>query len=116
MPTRPGITVRPIHSMSGEVEVASNVPDDPYLGRELSRYFPKELVERYPDALEEHRLRREIISTQLTNSMINRGGPSLVVRIADQTGASVDRIAAAFARIASTLAASAGRPPRSRCQ
>ena len=30
----------------------SRVPDDPYLGRELSRYFPKELVERYPEALE----------------------------------------------------------------
>jgi glutamate dehydrogenase len=74
----------------------SNVPDDPYLGRELSRYFPKELVEGYPDALEHHRLRREIISTQLTNSMINRGGPSFAVRIGDQTGASAPTIAAAF--------------------
>src|SRR3954469_12952711 len=74
----------------------SSVPDDPYLGRELSRYFPKELVEGYPDALENHRLRREIISTQLTNSMINRGGPSFAVRIGDQTGASPSTIAAAF--------------------
>ena len=74
----------------------SSVPDDPYLGRELSRYFPKELVEGYPDALENHRLRREIISTQLTNSMINRGGPSFAVRIGDQTGASAPTIAAAF--------------------
>ena len=74
----------------------SSVPDDPYLGRELSRYFPKELVERYPDALEQHRLRREIISTQLTNSMINRGGPAFTVRIADQTGAAPATIAAAF--------------------
>ena len=52
----------------------SKVPDDPYLGRELSRYFPKEMSERYADALHAHRLRREIIATQLTNSMINRGG------------------------------------------
>ena len=74
----------------------SSVPDDPYLGRELSRYFPSHLVERYPDALENHRLRREIISTQLTNSMINRGGPSFAVRIGDQTGASAPTIAAAF--------------------
>jgi glutamate dehydrogenase len=77
----------------------SSVPDDPYLGREIGRYFPKTLGERYPDALEHHRLRREIIVTQLANSMINRGGPSLVVRIADQTGASSDRIAAAFAAV-----------------
>jgi glutamate dehydrogenase len=74
----------------------SSVPDDPYLGRELARYFPSQLVERYPDALEKHRLRREIISTQLTNSMINRGGPSFAVRIGDQTGASAPTIAAAF--------------------
>ena len=66
----------------------SNVPDDPYLGRELGRYFPKLIAQKFPDALEKHRLRREIIATQLANSMINRGGPSFVVRIADQTGAS----------------------------
>ncbi len=75
----------------------SKVPDDPYLARELQRYFPRLIADQYPDALEHHRLRREIISTQLTNSMINRGGPSLIVRIADQTGAPADRIAAAFA-------------------
>ena len=73
------------------------VPDDPYLGRELNRYFPKEMTERFPDALQAHRLRREIIATQLTNSMINRGGTTLIVRIGDQTGASASAIAAAFA-------------------
>jgi len=77
----------------------SSVPDDPYLSRELVRYFPPAIASRFPDALEEHRLRRDIVSTGLANSMINRGGPALVVRIADQTGASVDRIAAAFAAV-----------------
>jgi glutamate dehydrogenase len=77
----------------------SNVPDDPYLGRELGRYFPKAIADKYPDALAQHRLRREIIVTQLTNSMINRGGPSLVVRIADQTGAAPALIASAFAAV-----------------
>ena len=77
----------------------SDVPDDPYLGRELNRYFPKEMTERYPDALHVHRLRREIIATQLTNSMINRGGATLIVRIADQTGAPSSSVAAAFAAV-----------------
>ncbi len=77
----------------------SAVPDDPYLARELGRYFPKAIAERYPDALEHHRLRREIIATQLANSMINRGGPSLIVRIADQTGAAPAAIASAFAAV-----------------
>jgi glutamate dehydrogenase len=76
-----------------------SVPDDPFLGRELSRYFPKEMAERFPEALQAHRLRREIIATQLTNSMINRGGATLVVRIADQTGAAASSIAAAFAAV-----------------
>ena len=77
----------------------SAVPDDPYLARELGRYFPKAIAVRFPDALEHHRLRREIIATQLGNSMINRGGPSLIVRIADQTGAAPAAIAAAFAAV-----------------
>ena len=75
------------------------VPDDPYLARELGRYFPKAIDVRFPDALEHHRLRREIIATHLANSMINRGGPSLIVRIADQTGAAPASIASAFAAV-----------------
>ncbi|MDB5600952.1 MAG: NAD-specific glutamate dehydrogenase [Xanthobacteraceae bacterium] len=77
----------------------SPVPDDPYLALELARYFPAAMAEKFPDALEQHRLRRDIIATQLANSMINRGGPSLVVRIADQTGASSDKITAAFTAV-----------------
>src|SRR5678815_745356 len=87
--TRPELAVLLAYaklSLYGDL-LESSVPDDAYLGRELTRYFPKELVEGYPDALEQHRLRREIISTQLTNSMINRGGPAFTVRIADQPGA-----------------------------
>jgi glutamate dehydrogenase len=79
--------------------LASNVPDDPYLARELVRYFPRALQERFPDAIESHRLRREIIATGLSNSMINRGGPSFLVRLADQTGADVSTIASAFAAV-----------------
>jgi len=77
----------------------SRVPDDPYLSQELVRYFPAIVSERYPAALEQHRLRREIIATQLANSMINRGGPALIMRIADQTGATADGIAASFTAV-----------------
>jgi glutamate dehydrogenase len=77
----------------------SKVPDDPYLGREIGRYFPKEMSAAFPDALQGHRLRREIIATQLANSMINRGGPTLMVRIADQTGATAEAIALAFTAV-----------------
>ncbi|MCT8972381.1 NAD-glutamate dehydrogenase [Microbaculum marinisediminis] len=73
------------------------VPDDSYLGRELMRYFPEALQARFPGAIADHRLRREIISTMLANSMINRCGPTMIVRLADETGADVPEIAAAFA-------------------
>lgn len=99
--TRPELAVLLAYAkltLYGEL-LDSAVPDDPYLGRELGRYFPKEMSERYPDALNAHRLRREIIATQLTNSMINRGGATLIVRIADQTGATASAIAAAFAAV-----------------
>jgi glutamate dehydrogenase len=99
--TRPELSVLLAYaklSLNHEL-LASDVPDDRYLGRELARYFPKLVADRFPDAIEHHRLRREIIVTQLANSIINRGGPSFMVRIADQTGASPARIAAAFAAV-----------------
>ncbi len=77
--------------------LASAVPNDPYFDRELQRYFPKELRERFPDAVKGHRLRREIISTALANIIVNRGGPSLVTRLVDGTGADAATIAKAYA-------------------
>jgi glutamate dehydrogenase len=77
----------------------STVPDDPYLGRELGRYFPKLLMQRFPQPVERHRLRREIIATHIVNSIINRGGPSLVVRMSDETGAQPDAIVRAFVAV-----------------
>jgi len=77
----------------------SPVPDDAYLGKELTRYFPAVLTERYGRAIQGHRLRREIIATMLSNAIINRGGPTLVPRIVDQTGSAPHEIAAAFAAV-----------------
>jgi len=75
----------------------SAVPDDAYLAKELFRYFPQQMQEAYAEEIAGHRLRREIIATMLANSMINRGGPTYLTRIADQTGAEPAQIAQAFA-------------------
>ncbi|MEM7296496.1 MAG: NAD-glutamate dehydrogenase domain-containing protein, partial [Pseudomonadota bacterium] len=77
--------------------LASDVPDDGYLGRELGRYFPVEMTDNFSEEVQSHRLRREIIATMLANSMINRGGPTFIIRVGDQTGAAVFEIARAFA-------------------
>src|SRR5258705_8235763 len=79
--------------------LASGVPDDPYLARELSQYFPSEVRDKFPDSVEFHRLRREIIATNLVNAMINRGGPAFVVRLIDETDADVPTIATAFVAV-----------------
>jgi glutamate dehydrogenase len=76
--------------------LVTGVPDDPYLARELSQYFPRELQDKFPAAVENHRLRREIIATNLANAVINLGGPTCVVRLADETDADVSTIAMAF--------------------
>jgi glutamate dehydrogenase len=79
--------------------VVSAVPDDAYLSRELFRYFPEEMRERFAAEIETHRLRREIIATQLANSLINRGGPTLLVAARDRTGASVADLTRAYAAV-----------------
>ncbi|GEO97910.1 NAD-glutamate dehydrogenase [Methylobacterium haplocladii] len=75
----------------------SAVPDDPYFDRELQRYFPAALKAQFPDAVKGHRLRREIIATALANIIVNRGGPALVTRLIDETGADAATIAKAYA-------------------
>ncbi|HEY4199689.1 MAG TPA: NAD-glutamate dehydrogenase [Devosiaceae bacterium] len=77
--------------------LASAVPDDDYLGRELFRYFPETLHRQYPDAVTTHRLRREVIATVLANAMINRGGPAFVNQMTAATSADPGAVAFAYA-------------------
>jgi glutamate dehydrogenase len=77
--------------------IASPLPDDPYFADELDRYFPAAIRERFPDAVSGHRLRREIVATQLSNIVINRCGPAAIARFADETGADASAVAAAYA-------------------
>ncbi|ODT72179.1 MAG: NAD-glutamate dehydrogenase [Pelagibacterium sp. SCN 63-23] len=73
--------------------------DDPYLAGELLRYFPEPLHRTYPDAIERHRLRREVIATVLANAMINRGGPAFVSELTAATSASAGEVALAYAAV-----------------
>jgi glutamate dehydrogenase len=75
---------------------ASDAPEDPYLSRELERYFPEPLRKRFPRDVARHPLRREIIATALTNSIVNRMGPTFVTRAQEETRASAAEIARAY--------------------
>jgi glutamate dehydrogenase len=74
----------------------SDVPEDPYLSKELERYFPSAVRKRYERVLGRHRLRREIIATATTNSMVNRMGPVFALRVQEDTGAETSKIARAY--------------------
>jgi glutamate dehydrogenase len=76
--------------------IQSDVPEDPYLGRELDRYFPDRIDKPYEKLLAEHRLKREIIATATTNSIVNRMGPTFVSRTRQDTGANAAAVARAY--------------------
>ncbi len=86
-----------------DLVLASRAPDDPYFDRELERYFPAPVRKQFPDAIAGHRLRREIIATQLANAVINRGGPSVVAQIIDRTGADAAAITRAYAAVRDSM-------------
>jgi glutamate dehydrogenase len=73
-----------------------DLPDDPYLAEDLIRYFPTPLRERFKDAAGRHRLRREIIATAVTNSLVNRVGGTFVAEFMEKTGMKAPDIARAY--------------------
>ena len=74
----------------------SDAPEDPYLSRELERYFPTPLRERFREEIHEHRLHREITATHVANSMVNRCGITFAYRLSEETGATAAGIACAY--------------------
>lgn len=75
----------------------SDLPDAPYFINELRQYFPDELVGRFFEQMTEHRLHREIISTYLTNSVVNRLGIEALFRLTEETGQTLATIIRAYA-------------------
>ncbi len=76
--------------------LASDVPEDPYIRTALQRHFPQPLRNRFPDHIQRHPLRREIVSTHVVNSMVNRVGPTFVYRLQQETGAAAPDIVRAY--------------------
>lgn len=97
--TRPEIAVLLAYSKISLYQelLESNLPDDPLLVEDLILYFPKQIREAYRPAIQRHRLRREIIATFVSNTMINRVTPTFVSRMSDETGRSGSDVARAYA-------------------
>ncbi len=75
----------------------STLPDDPALGRLLTEYVPAALRERFPDAVDRHPLRREIIATALVNRAVNVAGVTGLFRLGEETGAPLVAVVRAHA-------------------
>ncbi|HEY0834300.1 MAG TPA: NAD-glutamate dehydrogenase domain-containing protein, partial [Azospirillum sp.] len=76
--------------------LASDLPDDPFMADDLMRYFPEPLRERFAEAISGHRLRREIVATSVTNSLVNRVGPVFVKEMMEKTGMGPADVARAY--------------------
>jgi glutamate dehydrogenase len=76
--------------------LASTLPDDRWVATALARYFPKPLREPYAAHMARHPLKRDIIATHVTNSMINRVGSTFVHRVSETTGSRPDEIVRAY--------------------
>ena len=76
--------------------LASDLPEDEWIGTATARYFPAKLRERMAAYLPRHPLRREIAATHVLNSMVNRVGATYVHRISEMTGTTAPQVVRAY--------------------
>jgi glutamate dehydrogenase len=74
----------------------SDLPDSPYLTKDLERYFPPAIVERFGHLIPDHPLRRELIATIAANDVVNSQGVTFVSRMVTETGARPAEVVRAF--------------------
>ena len=96
--TRPELSLLISYSKADlkEALLNSTVIDDDYLAREIYTAFPQALVDSYHEEISQHRLRKEIISTQIANHLIDMMGITFVHRLQLTTGATCAEIARAY--------------------
>ncbi|HSX69508.1 MAG TPA: NAD-glutamate dehydrogenase, partial [Pseudomonas sp.] len=96
--TRPELSVLISYSKIDlkEALLKSLVPDDDYLAREMETAFPARLTQKFGEAMRRHRLKREIVSTQIANDLVNHMGITFVQRLKESTGMSAANVAGAY--------------------
>ena len=76
--------------------LASAMPDDPALDSVLRAYFPRRIVEATGELYREHRLRREIVATFVTNDVVNSLGIAWVWQMMAETGAEAAEVVRSY--------------------
>ncbi len=107
--TRPEIAVLLAHAKIHlkEAILASALPDAEELQALFAHYFPEKLVAYCPERLAAHPLKREIVTTQLVNRMVNRMGTTFALQLGDETGASPAQVMSAWFAASELLGAEA---------
>jgi glutamate dehydrogenase len=103
--TRPELCVLVSYAKIGLTQdlLNSDIPDSPEMEDWLISYFPSDVQKKYEKEIKRHRLAREIIATQMANSLINRMGPTFLQEKMNKTGASVEQIAKAYIIVRDTF-------------
>ncbi|MBM7786247.1 NAD-glutamate dehydrogenase [Tenggerimyces flavus] len=70
----------------------TKLPDDPYLRRQLVDYFPTPMRERFDAQMDAHPLRREIVTTEAVNQLVNTAGITFYHRLSLETGAPAEEL------------------------
>ena len=96
--TRPEISVLLAYAKMHFFKELATSPllDAAYFESDLLRYFPKAMQESFVREIKGHRLRREIVATMITNSIVNRTGFSMAHSLMRATGLSAADVAQAY--------------------
>ena len=96
--TRPELCVMLSYAKIGIYKniLQSNLVKDKYFNKYLFNYFPEIMQSDFIDEITNHQLSKEIISTQLTNLIVDRAGITFVDQLVQETGYDVDKIAKSF--------------------
>ncbi|MEM7257911.1 MAG: NAD-glutamate dehydrogenase domain-containing protein, partial [Pseudomonadota bacterium] len=77
----------------------SDLVKESFFNDELVQYFPRVLGRKFSKQITQHQLRSEIIATQITNSLVNRLGPTYLYRLKDELGATTIDVAMAYVAV-----------------
>ncbi len=75
--------------------LVSKLPEEKGSDKWLFDYFPQDLM-KYSKQIENHKLKNEIIATNVANTLVNRMGPVFVMSRMEKTGATAANVARAF--------------------
>lgn len=96
--TRPEISVLLAYAKNSVLSMinGTDLSKDKYFNRFLISYFPKDFVTKYGSFIEEHKLKKEIISTCVVNDFVNTLGATFFHEVLDETGESIENILKAY--------------------